>query len=397
MSQAVVLGIYYRTRIVPPWATVLLLLSKRIHSIYLLRCFNDTIAMFLLYLAVYAFLRQRWALGSLIYSLGVSIKMNLFLFAPAILFLMLQSSGVVKTIGYLTICATVQILLGLPFLLTHWKHYLLKAFEFNRVFTYQWTVNWKFLPHELFTSKYLALGLLICHLTVLFIALIKFYHKYCGLLNQITLRTALVPVPAQHIATTLFVANFVGICFSRTLHYQFYSWYFHTLPLLLWKTGYPITFRIALFIGIEYAFNVFPSTAESSGLLQLCHLLILVGILSFRAPKKEILSGLRAQDRQHLIQEMNTEGKEIVALYAEYFGKIPHLCAKGSRVLSIDEFELIISVPNLSTQIAIGFDNHAPLNSIQEAYRALEAMTQQVNRNTTKLRRRKDKINEELD
>ena len=29
--------------------------------------------------------------------------------------------------------------------------------------------------------------------------------------------------------------------FSRSLHYQFYSWYFYTIPYLLWHTTLPST------------------------------------------------------------------------------------------------------------------------------------------------------------
>jgi len=31
---------------------------------------------------------------------------------------------------------------------------------------------------------------------------------------------------------------FIGIVFSRTLHFQFYSWYFHSIPFLLWRSRF---------------------------------------------------------------------------------------------------------------------------------------------------------------
>lgn len=49
---------------------------------------------------------------------------------------------------------------------------------------------------------------------------------------------------------------------------QFYSWYFHTIPFLLWQTNFPVAVRLAVLCGVEIGFNVFPATPVSSGMLQ---------------------------------------------------------------------------------------------------------------------------------
>jgi ALG3 protein len=122
-----------------------LCLSKRLHSIYLLRLFNDGPTMLLLYMALYLFNNNRWSIGCLFFSLAVSIKMNVLLFAPGLLLLLLQTSRsineVILRLGLC--CALPQLLLGAPFLLTYPISYLRKAFELDRVFFYKWTVNWK--------------------------------------------------------------------------------------------------------------------------------------------------------------------------------------------------------------------------------------------------------------
>lgn len=128
-------------------------------------------------------------------------------------------------------------------------------------------------------SKPLSLLLLLLHLSVLaFLAIQWLQSTRRETKRRIFLNTRLSP---EYIVYTMAVSNFVGIVFARTLHYQFYSWYFHMLPLLLWLTGsYPLVMRISLLGAIEYAFNVFPATPTSSAVLQVAHLLILLGIRS---------------------------------------------------------------------------------------------------------------------
>jgi alpha-1,3-mannosyltransferase len=119
-------------------------LSKRIHSIFVLRLFNDGPAMLLLYLSIWFFTIASWRVGCFIFSLAVSIKMNILLFAPGLLLLLLQfPPHINETLVCLGICATVQLILGAPFLLSYPQSYIRKAFEFDRVFFYKWTVNWK--------------------------------------------------------------------------------------------------------------------------------------------------------------------------------------------------------------------------------------------------------------
>jgi alpha-1,3-mannosyltransferase len=169
LSLAVTLKIYQKAK-VPLWAVVLLCASRRLHSIFMLRLFNDCIAMLFLFVAVLMMLNNRWSWACVWYSLAVSVKMNVLLFAPGMFFLMVQRFGVLETFKKLiSICATIQVVLGLPFLLTYPWSYIGRAFEFGRQFKFIWTVNFKFLPEDLFLSKELALSLLTGQLLMIFL------------------------------------------------------------------------------------------------------------------------------------------------------------------------------------------------------------------------------------
>jgi alpha-1,3-mannosyltransferase len=265
-------------------AMALLCLSKRMHSIFMLRLFNDGPCMLIFFISAWLFANGRWKTGCVVYSLSVSVKMNTLLFAPGLLLLLLQSSqSVLESALNLGICASVQLLLGAPFLASYPISYIRKAFELDRVFTYKWTVNWKFLSVEVFSSKMLSILLLALHIGTL----ATFAFKWVQAAKLQTKQCIFLPnrnFNPHYVVYTLCVSNFIGIAFSRTLHYQFYSWYFYSVPLLLWSTKIPMSTRVVIVGMLEYAFNVFPSTPYSSGILQLAHFFILVALWYAEVP-----------------------------------------------------------------------------------------------------------------
>ena len=97
LLQAVVMGLYIRSEAFPPIGLVLLCLSKRLHSIFMLRLFNDCIAVFVAYLAIWLLLERRWRLSMLAFSMAVSVKMNVLLLAPPVLVVMMQASPLSKS------------------------------------------------------------------------------------------------------------------------------------------------------------------------------------------------------------------------------------------------------------------------------------------------------------
>ncbi|NXN14759.1 ALG3 mannosyltransferase, partial [Indicator maculatus] len=282
LNLLLVFRIYWRTNKVPPYVFFFMCCaSYRIHSIFVLRLFNDPVAMAILFLAINLFLEEHWSWGCLLFSLAVSVKMNILLFAPGLLFLLLQQFGLLGCIPKLCICALLQVVLGLPFLLVNPVGYLTRSFDLGRQFQFKWTVNWRFLPEEVFQSRVFHAMLLLTHLAGLGLFALHRWHRpkesILALLKDPAKRK-----PASHPLTIVFIlfsSNFLGVCCSRSLHYQFYVWYFHTLPYLLWCTP---TTKLAhmpkvLLLGvIELCWNTYPSTVCSSLSLHICHGLILL-------------------------------------------------------------------------------------------------------------------------
>ena len=287
-----VLRVYQTIEAVPRWTWFLIILSKRIHSIFVLRCFNDGVAVLFGYLALLHFAKSKFRIGCVFYSLSVSVKMNMLLYAPGILLvLLLGTSGVGETALCLSICALIQIIIGAPFLLSFPLEYISRAFDLNRTFEYQWTVNLKFLSEEVFVSK--KLSVLLLALTVLTYGLfgLKWIREtWTAIQTRRSKATRLLGMDSssylvgignlspRYIVTAILTSNFIGVAFARTLHYQFYSWYWHSLPLLLWHASIPTVLRLSILVVIEVAFNVFPATSISSAMLQTAHLVLLLAL-----------------------------------------------------------------------------------------------------------------------
>ena len=258
----------------PPWLALLPMLSYRLLSIYLLRLFNDCWSSALLWGALALLADGRWALGTAVWSLAVSVKMNGLLWLPALGLLLLRNTGVIRTSLILAGAVALQALLAAPFLRAHAGSYFRKAFEFGREFTYQETVSWGFIDKMTFQSPWFSAGLLAAHVGALLVLAHRMWFSRDGGLAAVLYRIARTEMSAlcagrpslrgifadtpSTIVLALLSANFAGIVFSRTLHYQFYSWYAHSVPLLVWaaRDVIPLPLGVAAFAVIECAFNV---------------------------------------------------------------------------------------------------------------------------------------------
>ncbi|KAI9721954.1 MAG: hypothetical protein M1812_001912 [Candelaria pacifica] len=279
LAILVVVMACYRLAKAPPYIYPLLILSKRLHSIFLLRLFNDCFAVGALFVAIYAYQRRLWTAGSLFYALGLGIKMSLLLVLPAVGIVLLQAVFTRKALRQAMLMGQVQFLLALPFLPTNAIGYLSRAFDFSRQFLFKWTVNWKFIGEEVFLSRTFSISLLLAHITILLLFLgtrwIKPSRSTLPDVLQMVLRS---PTPeaqklissrvnADFVLTTILTANAIGMLCARSLHYQFYSWIAWATPFLLWRSGYHPIVQYALWAAQEWAWNVYPSNPASSAVV----------------------------------------------------------------------------------------------------------------------------------
>ncbi|KAJ4323609.1 dolichyl-P-Man:Man(5)GlcNAc(2)-PP-dolichol alpha-1,3-mannosyltransferase [Neodidymelliopsis sp. IMI 364377] len=265
----------YRKAKVPPYVFSLLILSKRLHSIFMLRCFNDCFAVMGLFAAIYCYQRNQWHLGSFFYTTGLNVKMSLLLPLPAMGILMIQALGSREALTQAMIIFQVSILYGYPFRKASFS-YFGRAFEFTRAFFYKWTVNWRFISEETFLSKPFALSLLAVHAGLLLFFAYTRWIKPSKRSPRDFLKLVLPSkeprdqdimskrITPDFIMTTILTATAIGMLCARSLHYQFYAYIAWTTPFLLWKAGFHPVVQYALWAAQEWAWNVYPSTPLSS-------------------------------------------------------------------------------------------------------------------------------------
>lgn len=176
-----------------------------------------------------------------------------------------------------------QILLSLPFLLSdHPRVYIAQAFDLSRQFLFKWTVNLRFLGEDLFLHPALGRGLLLLHAALLILFGLT---RWTGLnvegLDWIrrTWRNGDRKEMTPRIAVLiLLTSNLIGICCARSLHYQFFSWYSQSVPLLTWESRLPFGVKLPLPLMIELVWNVYPPDSASSAMLCAANATLVVGL-----------------------------------------------------------------------------------------------------------------------
>lgn len=165
---------------------------------------------------------------------------------------------------------------SLPFTSTNARSYVANAFQLTRVFKYEWTVNWRFLPESTFLSPQFAVQLLAAHAAVLLLFFFTRWTKPLGRSPRDLARLAFAnPDPvaqkrifnslnADFILTTILTSMLIGMLCARSLHYQFFAYIAWSTPFLLHKAGINPALMWVIWLGQEMAWNVYPPAELTS-------------------------------------------------------------------------------------------------------------------------------------
>ena len=289
--------IFYKLDI-PPWCVVLSCLSKRLHSIYVLRLFNDCFTTFFMMCTFLGLIRGSTikshkimkfilvTLVSITYSFAISIKMNALLYFPGVaIALYLISDGTLAICLYSVLMMIgMQIWVGWAFLSRYPWQYINGAFNFKRQFMFEWSINWQFIGEEGFSSVSFQRSLLISSIImILFVIIMKYPNIFHDISRSIIHPFSSVIKRNENILDIIsflfIISNFIGIIFSRSLHYQFLTWYHWTLPILIHWSRLPIWIGPIWYIIHEYCWNSYPPNSNASIVLVILNSILLILVL----------------------------------------------------------------------------------------------------------------------
>ena len=109
LATLVVVMACYRKCGAPPYLFPLLVLSKRLHSVFVLRLFNDGFAALAMWVSILLFLRKKWTAAVAVWSLGVGVKMTLLLLAPALAVVTVLSLSVTPSVALGIVAILIQV------------------------------------------------------------------------------------------------------------------------------------------------------------------------------------------------------------------------------------------------------------------------------------------------
>ncbi|KAI9910154.1 hypothetical protein PsorP6_009998 [Peronosclerospora sorghi] len=162
---------------------------------------------------------------------------------------------------------------------------------------------------------------------------------------------------------------------------------------------------MAALLNNEYAFNTYPPTVMSSIMLQLTNLFLLI-TLYLNQKSNSFVPYLDAEARTNLITFVNEECFDGARQLALYYGSVTEDLAEGATVSSIDEHEVILSLPKMKLTLAVGFGSSGPvtgegygrqvlkgmLNEASEGIKAGDTMCKLINREYMKDKQLKDLV-----
>lgn len=99
----------YRRVGAPPYLFPLLVLSKRLHSVYMLRLFNDGLAALAMWGSIWLFINRKWTPAVVLWSLGLGVKMTLILLVPAVIVVLALSLDIGRCIRLAGLALGIQV------------------------------------------------------------------------------------------------------------------------------------------------------------------------------------------------------------------------------------------------------------------------------------------------